>query len=260
MVSLRTAFAFLTILPGLPANPSARQLSASRAYYPVVGLALGLLLVALEAASSSIFPVFLTSALIVVSLVIATRGLHLDGLMDVCDGLFGGYTRERRLEIMRDSNVGAFAVSGALSVLLLKWAAILSLLSLREGEIIWVLILFPVISRWGIVLLMGAFPYARTQGMGSDFHREPAMVATVTAGMIALAASVLLGGLGGMAALGLVTALVWLLGKGMAAYLGGLTGDCYGAANEVGEVVALGILVALVPHDLVTPMHQLLGL
>ncbi|MCZ6788938.1 MAG: adenosylcobinamide-GDP ribazoletransferase [Chloroflexi bacterium] len=260
MVSLRTAFAFLTILPGLPANPSARQLSASRAYYPVVGLALGLLLVALEAASSSIFPVFLTSALIVVSLVIATRGLHLDGLMDVCDGLFGGYTRERRLEIMRDSNVGAFAVSGALSVLLLKWAAILSLLSLREGEIIWVLILFPVISRWGIVLLMGAFPYARTQGMGSDFHREPAMVATVTAGMIALAASLLLGGLGGMAALGLVTALVWLLGKGMAAYLGGLTGDCYGAANEVGEVVALGILVALVPHDLVTPMHQLLGL
>ena len=260
MVSLRTAFAFLTILPGLPANPSARQLSASRAYYPVVGLALGLLLVALEAASSSIFPVFLTSALIVVFPVIATRGLHMDGLMDVCDGLFGGYTRERRLEIMHDSNVGAFAVSGALSVLLLKWAAILSLLSLTEGGKVWVLILFPMLSRWGIVLLMETFPYARTQGLGTDFHREAATFATVMAGMVALAASVLLGGFGGMVALGLVTALVWLLGKGMAAYLGGLTGDCYGAANEVGEVVALGILVALAPHDLITPMHQMLGL
>ena len=260
MVSLRTAYAFLTILPGLPANPSARQLSASRAYYPVVGLALGLLLVALEAASSSIFPDFLTSALIVVFLVIATRGLHLDGLMDVCDGLFGGYTRERLLEIMRDSNVGAFAVSGALSVLLLKWAAILSLLSLTEGGKVWVLILFPMLSRWGIVLLMETFPYVRTQGLGSDFHREAGTFATAMAGMVALSASVFLGGFGGMVALGLVTTLVWLLGKGMASYLGGLTGDCYGAANEVGEVVALGILVALAPHDLITPMHQLLGL
>ena len=104
---------FLTWLPatGLRRRTQ-REISNSRAYFPLVGLLIGLILVALEAGFSRVFPPFLTAALLVTFLIVATRGLHFDGLMDVCDGIFGGATPERRLEIMRDPQVGAFAVTG----------------------------------------------------------------------------------------------------------------------------------------------------
>jgi adenosylcobinamide-GDP ribazoletransferase len=89
-----------------------------------VGLLVGLLMLGLERGVREIFPVYLTAAMLVVALVIVTRGLHQDGLMDTCDGLFGGFSRERRLEIMRDSQVGAFGMAGAACLLLLKYGAL----------------------------------------------------------------------------------------------------------------------------------------
>ena len=107
---------FLTIFPvSRNLDRGSRDLSNSRAFYPAVGLLLGLVLVAVEEGSSRLFTEPLTAALLVATLVIVTRALHLDGLMDVCDGLFGGFTPERRLEIMRDSRVGAFGVVGGVS-------------------------------------------------------------------------------------------------------------------------------------------------
>ncbi len=229
-----------------------------------MGLLLGALLVGLEAGLSEILPVYLTGAVLVAAPVVATRGLHLDGLMDVSDGLFGGYTRERRLEIMRDPRVGAFAVAGALCVILLKWSAILSLLTLPDSSgkmgLPWkglVLLLFPVLSRWAMVFQLSAFPYARTQGLGAAFREGGQLIPALAAAVIALAASLLLAGLGGLALFGMATALAWLMGKWMSALLGGLTGDTYGATNEVVEVAVLGMAIALMPHDLITPLHDL---
>ncbi|MCI0785831.1 MAG: adenosylcobinamide-GDP ribazoletransferase [Chloroflexi bacterium] len=234
-------------------------ISDSRAYFPLVGLLLGGALVGLEWGAGKIFPPYLTAALLLVFLVAVTRGLHLDGLMDVCDGLFGGFTRERRLEIMRDSNVGAFAVAGAVSVLLLKYGALLSLLSLDADGRRWSLLLFPSLSRWSMVLLLGAFPYVREQGLGSPFHQGSAKLATSIAGVVAILAAVLIGGIGGAGILLGVSVLAWLLGKGMVSLLGGLTGDTYGAANEVTEVAALVAAVALVPHGWIQPLPIILG-
>ena len=224
-----------------------------------MGLLLGLTLVGLEEACSRVFPIYLTGGVLVVTLVVVTRGLHLDGLMDVCDGLFGGYTRERRLEIMRDSHVGAFAVAGALSVLLLKYGAILSLLSLTESGKVWALLLFPCLSRWAMVLQLSAFTYVRPQGLGSAFSHGSAFVPTVVAGATAIAASAVLGSGGGLILFALATAVAWTMGRVISSLLGGLTGDVYGATNEVVEVITLGTVVALIPHDLVTPLHDLLG-
>ena len=220
---------------------------------------MGLLMVGLDAAFSRIMPVYLTSAILLVTLVVASRGLHLDGFMDVCDGLFGGYTRERRLEIMRDSHVGAFAVAGAICLMLLKWTAILSLLSLPESGKVWGLILFPTLSRWAMVLVMAAFPYVRSQGLGSPFHQGPYLVTTLLGAALALLASLLLAGLGGVVIFLGATILAWLMGKAMVGFLGGLTGDTYGATNEVTEVVTLGTTVALIPHGLISPLHEMLG-
>ena len=140
---------FLTLFPTLGSrNPTQTQISNARAWYPLVGLLLGLLLVGVARIAGLIFPSALTAALLVAALAISTRGLHLDGLMDVCDGLFGGYTPERRLEIMRDSHVGAFAVLGAVSLLLLKYGALVSLLSLEVSGKEWALLLFAPLGRW----------------------------------------------------------------------------------------------------------------
>ena len=223
-----------------------------------VGLLLGLILVAVDKGAGALFPAPLTAALLLATLVILTRGLHLDGFMDVCDGLFGGYTPERRLEIMRDSHVGAFAVVGAVSLLLLKYGALVSLLSLGVPGKEFVLLLFPTLSRWSMVLQLGVFPYVRAEGLGSPLHQGSAKLATLAALLTAIVTSVVLGSIGGAVLLAGLTLLAWLLGLTMAKMLGGLTGDTYGATNEIIEVVGLVAAVALLPHGWIQPLWQLL--
>ena len=183
-------------------TPSQREISNSRAYYPAVGLLLGIMLVGLERGCREVFPDFLSAAVLVIALLVATRGLHLDGLMDTCDGLFGGFTKERRLEIMRDSQVGAFGVAGGASVLLLQYGALGSLLGLGEPGQKWALLLFPMLSRWSMVVALGVFPYVRQQGLGSPFHQGGIGWPTAAAAASAVLAAVLMGGIAGAGMLG----------------------------------------------------------
>ena len=99
---LIVALGFLTALP-LPRMGTAgpEQLARSLAWFPVAGALVGGLLVLLDLALGLVLPVGVRAALLLVALLALTRGLHFDGLMDVCDGLFGGFTPERRLAIMR---------------------------------------------------------------------------------------------------------------------------------------------------------------
>ncbi len=257
MKSFLAALSFLTFLPTLrPASITPRTISNSRAWFPLVGLLLGLALVGIERGAQELFPVYLTAALLLTFLIVITRGLHLDGLMDTCDGLFGGATPERRREIMRDSRVGAFAVAGAAGLLLLKYGALVSLLSLNAAGKEWALLLFPVFSRWTMVLLLIVFPYSRARGLGAPFHRGNAGLVTVVAAIIAMTTAVLLGGVGGVAMLVGVSLLGLLLGQGISRMLGGLTGDAYGAANELAEAAVLMAAVALLPYGLIVPLHQ----
>jgi adenosylcobinamide-GDP ribazoletransferase len=257
------ALSFLTVLPAtLNRIPTPREISNSRAYYPAVGLLFGLLLIGLERGCREVFPTYLTAALLLLALIAGTRGLHLDGLMDVCDGLFGGYTKERRLEIMRDSRVGAFGIAGAAAVLLLKYGALVSLLSLsqpgaRPVDLKWPLLLFPMLSRWSMVVVLAAFPYARSRGLASPFHQGGAKWATSAAAAAAAVASVLLGGTGGAAIFAGVSVLAWLVGRAMSGMLGGLTGDTYGATNELAEAAVLMAAVAALPHGWIEPLPLL---
>ena len=204
----------------------------------------------------------MTAALLVAVLAVATRGLHLDGLMDVCDGLFGGYTPERRLEIMRDSHVGAFAVLGAVSLLLLKYGALVSLLSLDVPGKEWALVLFRAAGPVGYGVATGRiFLCAGGSGLGSPLHQGGGKVSTGGGcgdGRLRLrwwpAASAGCSSAGRERPL-----LAWLLGAGMARMLGGLTGDTYGATNEIVEVVTLIAAVALLPLGILEPLPSLLG-
>ena len=250
---------FLTIFPlsrNLDRGP--QDLSNSRAFYPAVGLLMGLLLVGVEEGSSRLFAEPMTAAFLVATMVIITRALHLDGLMDVCDGVIGGFTPDRRLEIMRDSRVGAFGVACGVTVLLLKYGALLSLLVLEGPGKEWALLLFPALSRWTMVVLLGAFPYVRTQGLGSPFHGGGVKFATTVAGLSALAASILLGGFAGLGLFFGAVVMAWLLGWAMAKALGGLTGDTYGATNEIIETTVIIAATALAAHRWLEPLPDLL--
>ena len=159
---------------------------------------------------------------------------------------------------MRDSSVGAFGVVGGMTVLLLKYGALVSLLTLPEPGKEWAMLLFPALSRWTMVVLLGAFPYVRTQGLGSQLHDTDIKVATAVAGISALAASVLLGGFAGLGLFFGVTLVAWLTGWSIAKSLGGLTGDTYGATNEIIETTVIIGAAALATQEWLEPLTDLL--
>ena len=258
MASLLAALSFLTIFPVPRGTDLSQQVvSNSRAWFPLVGLLIGIVLVGLEWLLGYLFPPYVNAALLAAFLVIANRALHLDGLMDTCDGLFGGQTPERRREIMRDSSVGAFAVAGGVSVLLLKYGALLALLSASVPGKEAALLVFPVVSRYAMVLQLMMFPYVRTPGLGSPFHGRDARLPSTLAAIFAALAAGILGGLGGILILAAICLLALALGQLAMGLIGGTTGDIYGATNELSEVAALLAAVALLPLGLLSPItHQ----
>lgn len=247
------ALSFLTLLPVGVANPTDAEISRSRGWYPLVGLLYGVVLVILvlllEATPDAFPRPLLTAALLVTALALLNRFLHLDGLMDFCDAMWGGRTVERRLEIMRDSRVGSFAVAGCFCVLLIKFAALSSLVMTQAVAI--ALLTFPVISRWSMALLLTAYPYGRQQGIGSAFFAgDRPWLATALALLTTAAVCWLCLGVVGIAVLAMSTLLALALGFWAARRLGGgLTGDCYGATNEIVEAFALACFVAWLGFD-----------
>ena len=245
---------FLTLLPVGVANPTEPEISRSRGWYPFVGLLYGVMLVGVVQLLALVSPVFgytiLGMALLVILPALVNRFLHLDGLMDFCDAMWGGRTAERRMEIMRDSRVGSFAVAGAFCVLLVKFAA-LSTLTL-SGWLIAALLVFPVISRWSMTLLLTAFPYGRQQGIGSAFFAgNRPWLATVFALCIAIAISWLILGIVGLSVLVASSLLALALGFWATRRLGGgLTGDCYGAANKIVEAFSLTLFTAWIGYGM----------
>ena len=242
------ALSFLTLLPVGVANPTDAEISRSRGWYPCVGLLYGLMLVGLVGLFILVSPILartlLAIALLMVVPALVNRFLHLDGLMDFCDAMWGGRTVERRLEIMRDSRVGSFAVAGCFCVLLVKFAALYTL-ALSDAFIVSLLV-FPVISRWSMALLLTAFPYGRQEGIGSAFFAgNRPWLATTLALLTTVVVCWLSLGVVGVSVLAASSLLALALGLWTARRLGGgLTGDCYGATNEIVEAVSLICLAA----------------
>lgn len=240
------ALRFLTVIPTPGAvEPTPEATGRSVSYFPLVGLGLGLGLWGLDFLLGFVFPAVLVNALLVVALVIVTGALHLDGFMDTCDGLAAGRTVEQRLEIMKDSGVGSYGVAGGISLLLLKYAALSAIpAAVRPAA----LVTMPVLGRWAMVYAVYAFPYARpTGGMGRAFTEHAKGLRFLVATLIMLAIAVTFLGTGSIALMAASWVASWALGNFLARRLGGLTGDTYGAVNEVVELLAL-LLIPLLPR------------
>lgn len=238
MGKLLLAISFLTIIPAY-GNRLAddKELAGSMAFYPLVGFLIGGLLVGLVGLNHWLDLGLSGDALIIVVWIILTAGLHLDGLMDTADGLFSGQDREGKLEIMRDSRVGAMGVIALTAVLILK----LSFLnSLSSADKMWILAICPAFGRAMMVLAIYFFPYARSgAGLGRSFAEQASWVHILIA-LVTLAAGTLgLGGSTGLILLGLAFIPVALVTGWTARQLGGLTGDNYGAICELSETIWL---------------------
>jgi adenosylcobinamide-GDP ribazoletransferase len=205
-------------------------------YFPLVGLLLAALLSLLALLFAPLVPQLVLAALLVAGLIVLTGGLHLDGLMDSCDGLFGGSTRERKLEIMRDSRVGSFGVLAGGCALLLKFACFASLS--KHSLPVALLVTLPS-ARWTLVLALRVFPGARATGLGATFRQAVTPDRLALACALTFASVFLTAQLSGLIVWGTITAVALVSGAWISRKLGGLTGDTYGAIAEIAEITGL---------------------
>jgi adenosylcobinamide-GDP ribazoletransferase len=235
VISFLVALQFLTTLP-IPLWRAANNEDVGRSvrYFPVAGLVLGVLLALLNWLFRLVLPLALCDLLTVVALLMLTGALHFDGFLDSCDGLFGYRTPERRLEIMRDSRVGSYAVAGGWVLLTLKYVGLgLVPLDLKLQA----LLIAPLLGRWALVIAVVLFPYGRESGLGTTYKLYTQRRELLLASLCVLLASFIILRWSGLLLALLVFVLAFLLGKYIMLKLPkGLTGDSYGAITEISEM------------------------
>ncbi|NOU99912.1 adenosylcobinamide-GDP ribazoletransferase [Paenibacillus planticolens] len=258
------AFQFLTRLP-IPVQINYTNLVFRRSviFYPLAGCAIGLLLLLAGEGLSLLLPALPAAVLLLGLWIIVTGGLHLDGLMDTADGILSHRSREQMLEIMKDSRVGAMGVIVAVLHLLLKFSLLYTLLEMKNtGESFSGLILLaivPIWSRWFMTAAIQRWPYARKEsGLGSFFQgvsRGHVLISFLVA-LFTTTAFVRFAFAGDgtviwpvLICFASVTCIAgWFMAAYMSRKLGGLTGDTYGALNELLEAVLLLGVVVFVIH------------
>lgn len=233
--SIMVAIAFLTRIP-IRINFDFGEVDLARTspFFPLVGGLIGLLV----AAMASFFSLLNSGVGAVTGIlagIILTGGLHLDGAMDTADGIFSARTREKILEIMKDSRVGAHGVTAAIILLLLKFVLYQSVI--ENNEVFWVIPMAFLISRWAMVFVILSFPSARQEGLGQIFVKYKRRFDLPVATFLTLVPICIWGQWLTLVPMAVTVLLVWLCCCTVNKILGGLTGDIYGAMAELSEVL-----------------------
>jgi adenosylcobinamide-GDP ribazoletransferase len=231
---LLLALQFMTRIPisGLPREP--RALARAAKFFPVVGLGIGLIAVAIQRALAARVQPQVLALVVIIYLVLITGALHEDGLADAADGFGGGWTKEKILLIMRDSRIGSF---GAVAVTLSLLSRFILISGTSPARLPGFLVASSVLCRWTALPLGFWLPYAREdQGLGGAVAgRMPLSSLLWGTGFATLSV---------VAALGLGSLLPWLItllvtaasGLYFKRHIQGVTGDCFGATNQITEI------------------------
>lgn len=235
------AWRLLTVIP-LPFLPtvSHRPAGLAAAYYPLVGLILGIVLAGVGQLFFFFLPPALAAALLLALWAGLTGLLHLDGFMDSCDGLLPPRDRVRRLEIMKDSRVGAFGVVGVILLMLIKFNTLAVLPYTYRTP---ALVVIPALARWAMTWALARYPLARREGTSVFFSAGLGWQQGLIASAVALIAALGLFGWWGLLMLAVTWLVLTLMAKLAVARLGGLTGDVYGAICEATETILLAVIV-----------------
>jgi adenosylcobinamide-GDP ribazoletransferase len=236
---LKITLIFCTRLPLAHGKPiEAGDIARASWAMPIAGALVGLVGAAVFWLATAVgLPPWPAAALALAVTLLAAGCLHEDGLADTADGFGGGATRERKLEIMRDSRIGSYGACALVISLMLRWSALASLA--RPGTVALALIAAHAAARAPLPAFMRFVPPARSDGLAADAGRPPigSVAAACVLGIIAI-------GFG----LGLAAAIVGLLLLSLAGILmasltvrqiGGQTGDVLGALEQINEILLL---------------------
>ena len=235
-------------IPGLVGYQADWQRQAIR-YFPAVGLAVAVLVIAVYELSAQLWPQAVAVLLSTVAGIALTGALHEDGMADACDGFGAGGGAERILEIMRDSRAGAFGIIGIGLTLALKCVA----LSSMPADRVWAaLLLAHPLSRLACLPLIKALSYVREEGKAKTLAQQLSAGECLIGALTVLPILLLTGGFGWLPWPGLLLGVVlaalstWWLARLFVRGIGGYTGDCLGAVQQVTEVMLyLGLSAAL---------------
>lgn len=214
-------------------------------YFPAVGAVLGIICASIVGVLNSLGLPMLTGAIGFASLVVLTGGIHCDGLMDSADGLFSGREREKILDIMKDSRAGAFGVVSMILVAALEVSTLTELAKLSTWWLCVAIYSAPIIARLMMVLTIGAFPYARAEGMGKAFAkfttRRTMFIAAIEALILLLPLLMVSEVFLLCAVMASVVALImsWRFANFATDKIGGVTGDIYGAITTLAELFVM---------------------
>lgn len=245
------AFEFLTPLRlRRVERTSDRAFGQALAWFPLVGLLLGLLLLGIDRTLSHMLPSAPVSALLLAALALLSGGLHLDGVADTADGMAVQGDRATRLSVMSAGNIGPAGVMALALVLLVQWSAIATLdTPMRSAA----LVIAPALGRWAVTPVAVLFRPARPRGIGHALQQGVWPVAAPLGSVLMLLACLALFGPAGIALLIVAAGAAVLIAAAAARLLDGVTGDTFGAAIEVSQTVVLLFLVACAQRGWLTP-------
>lgn len=257
------ALSFLTIVPtGKRWCEREPKIGNVVFWFPIIGLLMGVVLTFFYFPATRFFPLLVADAIILIIYILLTGGFHLDGFADTCDGLFGGSTREKRLDIMRDSRTGSYGALCLICTVGLKYICLVSidpgsvaaLSVISDYEIIKdlnplylhacekgkVLFFMCAIGRWSQVLGAALSNYARDEGgtgriIVENVKIRHALFPSIVPGILIF----LFCGITGISIFFIVFIVVVLFVSYVKGKIGGMTGDTLGAANEIGELTVL---------------------
>jgi adenosylcobinamide-GDP ribazoletransferase len=246
MNAFRAAVMFLTRVPvGRVHEFRLEDLARSAIYFPVVGALVGLS-GGIALLTSYAAPSFVAVLICMLVTLCITGGLHEDGLADCADGLVGGQDPERRLEIMKDSRIGAYGALALWFSLTAKLLLIQSLLAVSIVTAFLAVVVAHSLGRASTVALLASLPYVRMgQSKSSPFGNKVTQTQLGISLVFPVILSVVLLHLDGLICLLAATAAAVTCGFYFKRKIGGITGDCLGATNQLVELSAYLSLAVL---------------
>lgn len=227
------ALGFYTRLP-CPQNLDYKQLPQAGVYLPVIGWLVGGISALSFYLAGLLWPQTTAAVIAIVAGIFSTGAFHEDGFADVCDGFGGGYGKKRILEIMKDPQVGSYGALGLVLLLSLKLSV---LIALPPAAVPFIMLAGHSISRLTPLLLMNRYVYAREQNSkGGGVVFKPGARDLLFAACLAILPLALLPPFSWLAVIP-VLAVNWQLGRYFYRHIGGYTGDCLGAGQQIAETV-----------------------
>ena len=235
LARIALAFQLLTRLPipGSVYTPAA--MAGSAAFFPLVGLFVGIVSVAVYHALQAHAPASISALAMLLAVTLLTGALHEDGLADAADAFGAGGPRDRILAILKDSRIGSYGALALIFSIGARWAL---LAALPAGRLAAYVITAHVLCRWSMVPLAVWLPSAR-EGQGAQLAGRTPVHALLTATLLAIAIPAYLLRTHAIAPIAVTVAITLASGLFYRARLGGITGDCFGATNQLSEIAVL---------------------